>query len=114
MKIEGSSVTTPKAFVESIRSHASDADGLQIEVSRAGVPLSFTIVPRDGKIGSYVSYSDIKPREGFEYRYPFGQAVVVAAKETVNQTAFTFELLFELVRKLIAPKTSTERQEAAE
>jgi len=76
--------------------------------------VNVSVIPKDGKIGSYVSYSDIKPKEGFEYRYPFGQAVVVAAKETVNQTAFTFELLFELVRKLAVPKTPTERQEATQ
>ncbi len=40
--------------------------------------------------------------------------MVVAGQETVNQVAFTFELLFELFRKLIVPKTSTERAEAAE
>lgn len=100
--------------MEAIRSHASDEDGVQIEVSRAGVPVIVTVVPKDGKIGSYVSYADIRPKEGFEYRYPLGRAVVIAAEETVNQTAFTFELLFELVRKLAVPKTSTERQEAAQ
>lgn len=76
--------------------------------------MEVTVLPKDGKIGSYVSYADIKPKEGFEYRYPFGQAVAVAGKETVNQVAFTFELLFELFRKLVAPKTPTERSEAAE
>lgn len=85
-----------------------------MELSRSGTTVPVTVVPKDGKIGAYVAYSNVRPVEGFQYRYPFKQAVIIAAKETLNQIAFTFELLFEIFRKLIVPKTPTERQEAAQ
>lgn len=111
--MEGKNISTPTSFVETVRSHSADADGIQVVVSRSGSEVSLSVTPKGGKIGTYVSYADVKAKEGFAYRYPFGEAVAVAAKETVNQTAFTFELLFDILRKLIVPKNSTERQEAA-
>ena len=111
--VEGHAVSTPKEFVAVVKSHSADADGIQLELLRNGVPVKISVMPKDGKIGSYVSYADLKPRKGFVYQYPLGEAVVVAAKETVSQTGFTFELLYEILRKLVAPKNAAERQEAA-
>jgi regulator of sigma E protease len=113
VSVEGTSIASPAAFVETIRSHTADADGVQLVISRSGAEMPLSIMPADGKIGAYVTYADVKAREGFVYRYPFGQAVVVAAKETVDQTTFTFELLFEIVRRLVVPKDAAERQDAA-
>ncbi len=114
VSINGQSIKTPGEFVSFVRAASGDGKALRMELSRNGTTVPVTVVPKDGKIGAYVAYSEVRPTEGFRYRYPFGQAVVVAAKETVNQVAFTFEILFEILRKLVVPKTPTERQEAAQ
>ena len=50
VSIEGREVSTPKGFVETIRAHSRDADGVQIRLSRDGAPLDVTVMPKDGKI----------------------------------------------------------------
>lgn len=113
IQVEGVSVGSPKEFVERIKAHSADADGIQLVLSRSGAQISVSVMPKDSKIGTSVSYAGFAVNEGFRYQYPFREAVGVAARETVNQTAFTFELLFEIVRKLTVPRNAAEREEAA-
>lgn len=110
--VEGRKIATPKEFVEVVKSHQADADGIQLEVSRSGSVSAFSILPKEGKIGTYVTYADLTVDKSFQYRMPFPQAVAAGAKETVAQTGFTFELLFQIIRKIALPKTPTERTEA--
>ena len=87
---------------------------VSLTVDRKGKEVALEIVPKNGKIGAYVSYADPVVNKDFRYEYSFFAAVSAGAEETVAQTAFTFEMLGKLVRKLAFPAKEGERQEAAQ
>lgn len=73
-----------------------------------------TVSPKDGKVGAYISDNITNIKNNFTYSYSFFPALRVAAAEVYGQSKLTLELLGSLVRKLISPRTPTERTEATE
>ncbi len=112
VSIGNTKIVSPDDFVQYFTAHKSDVSTLQI--MRNNVPISISITPKDGKIGSYVGYKTVEFDSGFTYKYPVTQAFVVGAQEVYHQSVMTFELFGSLVHKLVAPATPTERKEAQE
>jgi len=102
-------VKTPEAFVEVIKKSQKEVN---LVVSRSGQTLAFAMAPKDGLINVSV-YEDVKVNTGYIYKYPLAQAFKESVKETYAQSVFMLELLGRLGKNIIAPKTSTERADAA-
>lgn len=70
------------------------------------------ITPEAGRIGSYIGYNVVEIRRDFRYKYGFFEALQEGGKETYHQSVMTLELLGNLAKKIILPKTPIERTEA--
>jgi len=91
---------------------ASNPNSITFEILRDKEYKTITITPKDGKIGAYISDNVTNVKQDFKYSYSIGRAMSAAARETYGQSKLTLELLGNLVRKLVTPKTPAERTEA--
>lgn len=74
--------------------------------------ITIKITPwNDWKIWAYL-IPNYEKNENFEYKYWFFESIKYWVIETKNQIIFTFEWIKTLLRKIIIPHTTTERQEA--
>lgn len=65
----------------------------------------------NGLIWSYI-FPNLDINRDFEYKYPLWEAIKLGAKETINQSLLTVSALSMILRKIIVPKTKSERTEA--
>lgn len=109
LRINGETVTKPDMMVEKVKSaHTS----LVFDIKRGDTVKTLSILPQDGKIGSYVGYNVTDINKDFRYKYGFLESIGEGAKETYWQSRMTLELLFTLVSKIVTPHTATDRDEA--
>jgi regulator of sigma E protease len=87
---------------------------ITLKISRNKETQTITVAPKDGKIGSYISDNITNIKDDFTYSYGFVSAVKAAVAEVYGQSKLTLELLGSLVRKVVSPRTPTERTEATE
>lgn len=72
-----------------------------------------TITPYDGKIGTMIGYDGLMLHTGAALeRYGFGEAAVMASKETYATSLLTFRLFSKTLQSFIFPRTETEREDA--
>lgn len=90
----------------------SGPDSIVLKVDRNGEQSEFRVIPENGKIGAYISDNIVDFNTRFTYSYGFVDALKWATRETYGQSVLTFELLGNLLRKLVTPKTPDERTEA--
>lgn len=109
LQINGETVTKPDMMVEKVKSaHAS----LVFDIKRGDTVKTLSILPQDGKIGSYVGYNVTNIDKNFRYKYGFFSSIEEGAKETYAQSRMTLELLGTLLSKIVTPHTPTDRDEA--
>lgn len=91
----------------------SSSGALSLELLRDGKIVTQIVTPVDGKIGVYI-WDNLEYNRKYVVRYWFADAITNSVRETYVQAKLTVELLGSLVRKIAAPNTPTERQEATE
>jgi len=87
---------------------------LNIKILRDKKEQTIIVIPKDGKIWSYIGYNITEKNKSFVYKYPLKQAIKEWLNESINQTKMILELLVNTFKKLLFPKTSYERIEATE
>ncbi len=108
IKINNKPVTSPEDMINIVKySHYP----IVFTIKRLTKIVNINILPVNWKIWSYVWYNLVDINKDFKYKYPLNEAFKEWIKETYNQWLFTFELLQNLVKKLISPK-KIEREEA--
>lgn len=110
LTIDGKEVNTREGIIALIRENRP----LDFFVQRSGITVPITVVPEKGKVGMYIDYDGLLVDEAFTVQKPFGQAVVAGAKETYATSILTLNFLGDLIEKVFAPKTPTDREEARE
>jgi regulator of sigma E protease len=85
---------------------------LQLVIERKWKKIEITVIPKDGKIGSYIGYNITSTNDKFLYKYPIGEAIQVWFWEMYAQSRLTLGFMWDLISKLIAPKNEAERKEA--
>jgi len=94
-------------------SRVKSADkALIFEIKRGDAIKTVSILPQDGKIGSYVGYNVTDINKDFRYKYGFFESIGEGIEETYAQSRMTLELLGTLVSKIVTPHTATDRDEA--
>lgn len=111
-QINGTSVASSSEIGSALK---ANPNSITFTIQREGQPeRAVVIAPKDGKIGAYISDNITNVKEDFKYSFSIGKAMHAAATETYGQSKLTLELLGNLVRKLVSPRTPTERTEATE
>ena len=62
----------------------------------------------------YIDYEGLAVDEEYTVQKPFGQAITAGAQETYATSVLTLNFLGDLIQKVFAPQTSTDREEARE
>ncbi len=106
--IDGQIVTTREAIIDLIRENKP----LDIFIKREGVQIPLTVVPDNGKVWMYINYDNLHINKDFNYQKSWFQALISWARETYNTSILTLDFLGQILEKLFAPKTSTDREEA--
>ncbi len=83
-------------------------------VSGTGGTRSVTLIPENGKIGTYLGYKDIKLNQEYHKTFTFGESVRRSFTETYALSRATLDILGSTLRKLIFPVRPSERKEATE
>lgn len=109
LRINGEIVTKPDMMVEKVKSARTS---LVFDIKRGDTIKTLSILPQDGKIGSYVGYNVTDINKDFRYKYGFLESIGEGAKETYWQSRMTLELLGTLLSKIVTPHTTTDRDEA--
>ncbi len=104
----------PVVKVEDVMNFSKQGIGGIFTLERSGQTLTLPIVPKDGKIGSYVGYHVKEVKTNFTYQVSFFESFSLWAKEVYEQSKLTLELLGNLSKKLFFPKNDQERKEATE
>ncbi len=87
---------------------------LTFEINRKEKKVNIDVkIWKDWKIWSYLS-PNITYNKDFSYKYSFWKSIVMASKETYNESLLTFKALWILVGSLAFPETEKERDEALE
>jgi len=109
LRIDGVTITKPDMMISRVKS----ADkALIFEIKRGDAIKTVSILPQDGKIGSYVGYNVTDINKDFRYKYGFFESIGEGIEETYAQSRMTLELLGTLVSKIVTPHTATDRDEA--
>ncbi|MDD2745664.1 MAG: site-2 protease family protein [Candidatus Gracilibacteria bacterium] len=108
-EINGKSVKYSTDLLSALESSPNE---LVFKITRNKETKIISVKPKDGKIGAYIGDNITNIRDNFTYSYGFFTAAQVAGEEVWWQSKLTFELLANLVRKLVSPNTPTERTEA--
>lgn len=108
--INGKTITTREAIIDLIRLNAP----LDFSVIRWEDHISLMLIPQSGKVGMYINYFNLNLNKDFNYQVSFPRAVIVGARETYTTSILTLDMLWTLLKKLFAPKTLTDREEAKE
>jgi regulator of sigma E protease len=110
---DGKPVASPDQFIAAVKAASAAGKPLELDLSRSGATVHVSVIPENGRIGALVEYAEVTVHTDFRYRYGALDAARIAARETYDETVFTFELLGQIGRKLLFPVTEEERQEAA-
>ncbi|EKD29497.1 MAG: hypothetical protein ACD_78C00383G0001, partial [uncultured bacterium (gcode 4)] len=110
LRINGETVTKPDTMVQKVKS--ANNKSLIFDIKRGDVIKTVSILPQDGKIGSYVGYNVTDINKNFRYKYGFFESIGEGAKETYAQSRMTLELLGTLLSKIVTPHTATDRDDA--
>ncbi|MDD3302011.1 MAG: site-2 protease family protein [Candidatus Gracilibacteria bacterium] len=110
LKINDFKIDTATGVQDIISSNIGKEISLELKREENTIDLKMQ-VGENGKIGTYlVPNIDYNPK--FNYKYDLGNSVIISVKEVYGESLLTFEALGSLFRKLIAPKTIEERDDA--
>ncbi|MDP2104204.1 MAG: M50 family metallopeptidase, partial [Candidatus Gracilibacteria bacterium] len=109
LRIDGVTITKPDIMISKVK---SASHSLIFDIKRGDIIKTVSILPQDGKIGSYVGYNVTDINKNFRYQYGFLESIGEGVKETYWQSRMTLELLGTLLSKIITPHTATDRDEA--
>lgn len=110
VRIDGNPVKRPEDMIGKVRvAH----DPVQLEIRRGKDEIrTISVLPENGKVGSYVGYNITGINRDFRYRYGFFGAIGAGISETYYQSKLTLELFGNLLSKIFVPKAPTDREEA--
>jgi len=87
-------------------------NGLNFEIKRWDKIINLNIkISSDWKIWSYLA-PNLTYNKDYIYKYNLWESIIIASKETYNETLLTFKALWSLVRKLTFPENKEEREDA--
>lgn len=109
LSIDGDNVTKPEEMIAKVKQSKT---ALNFVLRGTGWIRTVSVIPKDGKIGSYVGYNVTDIRKDFRYKYGFLESIKQGGIETYNQSMMTLELLGSLVKKIVTPKVPSDRTEA--
>jgi membrane-associated protease RseP (regulator of RpoE activity) len=85
---------------------------LSFEIKRKEKIVNLNIkISSDWKIWSYLA-PNFTYNKDYIYKYNLWESIIIASKETYNETLLTFKALWSLVRKLTFPENKAEREDA--
>jgi regulator of sigma E protease len=111
-KINWKDVKTPEEIKEIIASNKNNELIFWIKRNEQFIDIKL-IIKEDWKIWAYLS-PNIEYNREYNYKYSFWKSIIMASKETYNESLLTFKALWLLVSKLTFPKNEKERDEAIE
>ena len=110
LSINGQPTTKPEDMISKVK---DSKNALDFEVRQwTWATRHVSVTPESWKIGSYVGYNITEIRKDFRYKYGFLEAIKEWGIETYKQSAMTLELLWTLVKRIVAPHIASERTEA--
>ena len=101
--------------IEKLRSVIAEWSSMRVVLSSTGWEIkSLTLLPKDGKIWSYLSYKDLKINKLYAIKLTPIDAFWKSIHETYALSRITFDVLVSTLKKLISPANPEERKEAKE
>jgi len=70
------------------------------------------MTPKDGKVGMYMRYENLRVDTNFEKKYSLNDSIVMGGKETYNSSMMTLSFLGDMLLVLYTPKNEQEHTEA--
>jgi regulator of sigma E protease len=100
--------------IDVLKGMISKWEKMRFSLSGTGWMRTIDIVPKDGKIWSYLRYEKLTINKEYYENFTLKQSLTKSIYETYALSHMTFDVLTSTVRKLISPATPTERREATD
>lgn len=109
LSVDNKKILKPEEFTSIIK---NSKYVINLEIKRKDKISYIQILPKDGKIGTYIWYNIIGKNKDFVYKFGFFESIWKSVIEVKNQSFLVFELFEGLLKKIFTPVSQTERTEA--